>query len=144
MTTLQKNPVQPEPALVRKTILAGFVLMFGLGAFVHVGLAIGNPTTYRPFADAALFGWVREGWEDVFMSDPRLCALLLGAGELLVAVLLIVARRIGYTAVIAFHLALMLFGWGFWLWSVPALAFAVPAAVHEFLSHSRTTHKQPR
>ena len=26
----------------------------------------------------------------------------------------------------------MLFGWGFWLWAVPALAFAVPAARHTF------------
>jgi hypothetical protein len=34
--------------------------------------------------------------------------------------------------VIAFHLALMRFGWGFWLWSVPAPASAVPATVHEF------------
>ena len=31
-------------------------------------------------------------------------------------------------AVIAFHLALMLFGWGIWTWSVPALEFLIPAA----------------
>ncbi|WP_157979551.1 hypothetical protein [Kribbella monticola] len=137
MTTLQNKAVRPDPIRVRSVILAGFVLMFGLGSFVHVGLAITNPTTYRPFADAALFGWVREGWEDIFMSDPRLCALLLGAGELLVAVLLIIARRLGYTAVILFHLALMLFGWGFWLWCIPALAFAVPAALFEFRTVNR-------
>jgi len=132
MTTLQHKIVQPDPIRVRSTILAGFVLIFGLGAFVHAGLAIGNPTAYRPFADAALFGWVRDGWQDIFMAAPRLCALLLAAGELLIAVLLIVARRLGYSAVIVFHLALMLFGWGFWLWCVPALAFAVPAAGYEF------------
>jgi hypothetical protein len=73
------------------------------------------------------------------MADPRLWALLLGAGELVIAALLIFARRLGYVGVIAFHLALMLFGWGFWLWSVPALAFAVPAAVHEF----RTVRRPP-
>ncbi|WP_272948998.1 hypothetical protein [Kribbella soli] len=28
--------------------------------------------------------------------------------------------------------ALMLFGWGFWLWCIPALAFAIPAARHTF------------
>jgi fatty acid desaturase len=56
MTTLQDKTVRPDPVRVRQTILAGFVLIFGLGAFVQ----------------------------------------------------------------------------GFWLWSVPALAFAVPAAVYEF------------
>ena len=73
------------------------------------------------------------------MADPRLWALLLGAGELLIAALLIFARRLGYLAVIAFHLALMLFGWGFWLWCVPALAFAVPAAVHTFRTERRSS-----
>ena len=35
------------------------------------------------------------------------------------------AARWGYAGVIAFHVALMLFGWGFWMWSVPALVFLV-------------------
>jgi len=60
---------------------------------------------------------------------------LLALTELLVAALLMFARRLGYLGVIAFHLALMTFGWGWWLWSLPALAFAVPAAVHEFRTH---------
>jgi hypothetical protein len=70
------------------------------------------------------------------MAEPRLWALLLGAGELVIAGLLIYARRLGYLGVITFHVALMLFGWGFWLWSLPALAFAVPATVHEFRTAS--------
>jgi hypothetical protein len=35
--------------------------------------------------------------------------------------------------VIVFHLALMLFGWGFWLWSAPALALIVPLALADGL-----------
>jgi hypothetical protein len=66
------------------------------------------------------------------MAHPTVWALLLAACELTIAALLIKVRRLGYLAVIAFHLALMLFGWGFWLWSLPALAFAVPATRHTF------------
>lgn len=133
------TPVQIEPARVWRTIHWGFVAMFGAGAFVHVGLAIGSPDSYRPFADEALFGWVYDGWQNVFMAHPTVWALLLGAAEFIIAVLLVRAPRLGYIAVVAFHLALMLFGWGFWLWCVPALAFAVPAMVHEF----RTASPEP-
>ena len=132
MTTTSGAKVQPESVLVWRAIHLSFVAIFGLGAVVHIGLALWNPDTYQHFADGALFDWVYDGWQNIFMADPRLWALLLGAGELLIAALLIFARQLGYLAVIAFHLALMLFGWGFWLWCVPALAFAVPAAVHTF------------
>jgi hypothetical protein len=33
--------------------------------------------------------------------------------------------RLGLLAAIAFHFGLMLFGWGFWFWSVPMLAMLV-------------------
>ena len=58
-------------------------------------------------------------------------AALLGGGEVLVGVALLSGRRwsmAGYIAVIAFHMALMLFGWGVWLWAVPVLAAVVPSA----------------
>ncbi len=132
MSTTSRQPSSIESALVWRAIYWGFLAMFGVGAFVHVGLALSNPQSYRPFADGALFGWVYDGWHEIFMANPTQWALLLGAGELIIAALLVLDRRIGYLAVIAFHLALMLFGWGFWLWSVPALAFAIPATVHEF------------
>ena len=132
MTTTTPPAAPVDSALVWTTIHHGFLAIFGAGAFVHLGLALWAPQTYEPFADAALFGWVRDGWQDIFLANPTFWALLLAAGELTIAVLLVVSRRAGYVAVIAFHLALMLFGWGFWLWAVPALGFAVPAAVHEF------------
>lgn len=123
---------ETNAALAWRAVYWGFLALFGVGAFVHLGLALFSPDSYQPFADEALFGWVYDGWQNVFMAAPTLWALVLGAGELLVAVLLVRSRRIGYVAVVVFHLALMLFGWGFWLWSVPALCFAVPAMVHEY------------
>jgi hypothetical protein len=132
MTTTSRPSVPVDSALLWKATHQAFVIMFGLGALVHVGFGLSTPLTYAPFADAALFDWVRDGWQNIFMVHPTLWALLLGAGELTIAGLLVLARRVGYAGVIAFHLALMLFGWGFFLWCVPALGFAVPAAVHEF------------
>ncbi|HEY9343969.1 MAG TPA: hypothetical protein VIQ53_01600 [Inquilinus sp.] len=124
------TPVAANP--LWRAIHWGFVALFASGACVHVYLALTTPDSYRPFADGALFGWVYDGWQNIFMADPTLWALLLAAAELTIAVLLVKSPRAGYVAVIAFHLALMCFGWGFWLWSVPALCFAIPAARHAF------------
>jgi hypothetical protein len=40
--------------------------------------------------------------------------------------------RTSWAAVIAFHLLLMLFGWGLWIWCPPALAVLVPLAVRDW------------
>jgi hypothetical protein len=117
-------------ATVWRATLWGFVALFGSGAGVHTFLALTTPRSYDGFADAAFFGWTRDAWQNIFMAHPSLWALVLAAGELTIAVLLVKIRLVGYLAIVLFHLALMLFGWGFWLWSVPALAFAVPAAHH--------------
>ena len=123
---------QVPSATAWRAIHWGFVALFGSGAGIHTFLALVTPNSYDGFADAALFDWTHSAWQEVFMAHPTVWALLLAAAELIIAVLLVKAPRIGYLAVIAFHLALMLFGWGFWLWSVPALSFAVPAARHAF------------
>lgn len=67
----------------------------------------------------------------------------MAAGEGILGLLLLVGRgrlrAVGWVGVIVFHVALMTFGWGFWLWSVPALALLVPAAVSDTRhSHTRT------
>jgi len=130
MATGPATQIESEQAW--RTIHWGFVALFASGSVVHLFLALAGPDAYRPFADAALFDWVYDGWQNIFMAYPSLWALLLAAAELIIAILLVKAPRVGYLAVIAFHLALMLFGWGFWLWCIPALAFAIPAAVHAF------------
>ena len=84
-----------------------------------------TPQTYRHFADSGLFGFVRDGWQQIFMAHPATFGLLLAAGETVLGILLLVGGRyaaVGWAGVIAFHLLLMLFGFGVWLWSLPALA----------------------
>jgi hypothetical protein len=132
MSTLSPRAEPPESSLLWGAIGRAFALVFGVGVFVHTCLALLDTESYRPFADAALVDWVLREWQTVFMADPRLWALVLAISQLLIASLLLFARRIGYVGVIAFTLALMLFGWTFWWWGVPALALAIPAAVHEF------------
>jgi hypothetical protein len=105
------------------------------GAVVHLTLAMTSPGTYATFADGALVSFVQTGWRDVFMANPAVWALALAAGEAAIGAAVLLGgiwTRLGYLAVIAFHVALMLFGWGFWLWSVPALGLLIPLAVREW------------
>jgi len=79
---------------------------------------------YRHFADHGLFPFVRDGWQRVVMAEPAVWGLLLMVGELILGILLLVggrAARWGWAGVIGFHVLLMLFGFGFWLWSIPTL-----------------------
>lgn len=109
----------------RTSALGGFFLCMG---GVHIGIASTDPQTYAPFADQALFGFVRAGWSEVFMAHPTVWGLLLAAGETTIGALLLwggPAARAGWVAAIGFQVLLGLFGWGFWLWSVPATAVLV-------------------
>lgn len=110
-------------------VVGGFYLSMG---GVHLGLVAADPETYRHFADEALFAFVRDGWQNIFMSAPAFFGLLLAAGETALGVLLLLGGRyasVGWAGVITFHLLLMLFGFGIWLWCVPALLVLV------FLAH---------
>jgi hypothetical protein len=99
---------------------------------IHVGIVAAGPDLYRHFADAALVPGLTDAWRTVFMPHPALAGLVVAAGEALLGFLLLAGsptrRRIGWVGVIGFHVALMCFGWGFWLWCVPALVLLVRAA----------------
>lgn len=115
-------------AVTRQIVGAFFVSMGG----VHIGIVAADAGFYRPFADAALLPFVRTGWLEVFMAHPAVWGLLVAAGETVLGAMLLRGGRWalpGWVGVIGFHLALMLFGGGVWLWCVPALAFLVPAAI---------------
>lgn len=106
-------------------MVGGFYLSMG---GVHLGLVAADPETYRHFADAGLFLFVRDGWQEIFMVHPATFGLMLAFGETLLGILLLLGGRfaaVGWVGVIAFHLLLMLFGFGIWLWCVPALAALV-------------------
>jgi hypothetical protein len=128
-TTLRPRPVTN----VRRTppgraVVGCFFLVMG---GVHLGLVAADPAIYEHFADQALFDFVRVGWREIVMAAPAVYGLLLMAGEVTAGTLLLLGgrpARAGWAAVIAFHLLLLVFGWGFWLWSVPALAVLVPLA----------------
>ncbi len=122
----------PTPAARRaalgRLLVGGFFLVMG---GVHLGLVASDPEVYRHFADHALFPFVREGWRTIVMATPSVYGLLLMAGEVAAGALLLTggrAARLGWVAVIAFHVLLMLFGWWVWAWSVPALAVLVALA----------------
>jgi hypothetical protein len=115
-----------------RKIVGGFFLYTG---GIHLGIVAAGPGLYAPFANEALFQAVTEMWNAVFMSNPSVWGLLMSLGEALLGVLLLsggAGAKAGWIGVIVFHAALMLFGWGFWLWSIPALAFFVSAALKDW------------
>ena len=112
-------------------------------AGIHVGIVAADTELYRHFADGALVPGLAQTWRAVFMAQPMTWGLTLAAGEATLGLLLLSrsrrVRAVGWSGVIAFQLALMAFGWGFWLWSVPALALVVPAARSDVGTSSRRT-----
>lgn len=122
-------------------VVGGFYLVMG---GVHLGIVAANAQTYRHFADAALFGFVRDGWHDVFMARPHLFGLLLAAGEVALGTMLLWGGRpasFGWCGVITFHVLLMLFGFGVWLWSLPAIALLATLASRD---RSATWGRRPQ
>jgi hypothetical protein len=64
-------------------------------------------------------------------------------GETLLGVALLLGgtwAKVGWAGVIAFHVALMLFGFGVWLWSIPVPAMLVPLASADWPSLSNDGH----
>jgi hypothetical protein len=123
----------PPVVVAGRTTLAA---LYVASAGVHCVLVATNPEAYRDFADHAVAPFVATAWHDVFMSDPTAWGLTVALAEVLLASALLIGggwRRLGYAGVIAFNLALTLFGWGFWLWSAPALLLIVPLALADGL-----------
>ncbi|WP_341927955.1 hypothetical protein [Nocardioides psychrotolerans] len=124
------TPARQHSATGRHVVGAFFLVMGG----VHLGIVAADPQFYDGFATGGLFPFVREGWDHVVMARPAVYGLLLMAGEVTLGTALLLGgrtARFGWAGVILFHVLLMLFGWGVWLWSVPALAILVPLAAHD-------------
>jgi hypothetical protein len=118
--------------VLRASWVGGF---FVWTAGIHVGIVVADTGFYRHFADQAVLSAQTDVWRVAFMANPVAWGLALAAGEGTLGLLLLFgrgrARVVGWAGVIAFQVALMTFGWGFWWWSVPALALLVPAAVSD-------------
>jgi hypothetical protein len=105
---------------------------------IHVGIVAAAPELYRSFADGAM-PFVRDAWADVFMAHPALWGLAIALGQLLIGLTTLRGGRwtlLGLSGAIAFHGCLQLFGWGFALWTVPAVAVLAEAMRREI----RTDH----
>jgi hypothetical protein len=89
------------------------VLFIVGGALLHVLNLLGGGD-YSGFADPAHFAWVTDAWRAVVPPNQTLLIGLLAAFEATAGALALAGgrwTRLGYAAVVAFYLALWLFGW---------------------------------
>lgn len=100
------------------------LLYIPAGAVVNSAFLLAG-TDYSGFAAGSPSPFVRETWESLVVPHHDVFIGLLVAFELAVGVLVLVggrATQVALLAAIGFHVALMSFGVGFWLWSVPMVA----------------------
>lgn len=97
----------------------GVLFIIG-GALLHaVNLATGGD--YAGFADPAHFAWVTDTWRAVVAPHQQLFIGLLVVFEAVVGVLAVSGGRktqLGYLGVLAFYLALWIFGWYETVWCI--------------------------
>lgn len=112
----------------------GVLFIIG-GALAHIVNLISG-ASYTRFADPALFGWVTTTWRTVVPPHHVVLIGLLAAFEATVGALIISGGRrtqVGYAGVIAFYLALWLFGPIEAVWC----AVMIPAMVVMLLAERR-------
>lgn len=115
------------------TIAAG--AFYTCMAGIHIGVVVANPLVYASYGESASMEWVSRLWAQVFMANPAFWGLFAAGLEILIGVLLLVggrASKLGWVAVAAFQVALILLGWGYLFWIVPALAIALLGARHDW------------
>jgi hypothetical protein len=102
-------------------------LYIAAGAFVNTAfLARGDD--YADFANGSYIPFVRDTWRSLVVPNVNVFIPLLIAFELAVGIAVLRGGRwtkLGLTAAIGFHVALLTFGWGFYIWSVPMIAALV-------------------
>jgi hypothetical protein len=108
------------------------VLFIVGGALAHV-VNLASGADYAAFADPAWFGWVTQAWHAVVVPNQTLYIGLLALFEATAGALVVSGGRrtqAGMVAVIAFYLALWLFGWIETVWClvmIPAMVLLVRA-----------------
>jgi hypothetical protein len=95
--------------------------IFLASAMTHATLVMVTPHSYEAFANGSWWPFVRHTWHSVFVPNTTLFITLLIMFEAAVGVLILSRhyRRTGIAAAVVFTAALILFGWGFCIWSVP-------------------------
>lgn len=93
------------------------------GALVNAWYLL-TDVDYGGFADASFIPFVRDTWQSVVAPNQTLFIWLLVAFEAVVGTLVVTGgrrTRFALIAIMGFHVALLLFGWFFWAWSLPML-----------------------
>jgi uncharacterized membrane protein len=112
----------------------GVLFIIG-GALAHVVNLVTN-ANYANFADPALFAWVTHTWRTVVPPNQVVLISLLAVFEVTVGALVVSGGRrtqFGYAGIIAFYLALWLFGWIEAIWCIvmiPAMVLLLLAERH--------------
>lgn len=105
--------------------LALAALYLGAGALVNAVFVV-RGDDYADFAAGSYLPFVRDTWTSLVVPNHHLfIGGLLVAFEAAVGVLALLGGRRAVLALIGaigFHVALLSFGWGFFLWSLPMLA----------------------
>jgi len=112
-----------HPKALRVGRLALGSLMLVGGAMVNA-VYLGSGVNYDDFADLSMFTFVTDTWRDVVAPNQAFFIGLLIAFEAITGVLVYLGGRpavAGMTAIVGFHVGLMFFGWGFWIWSIPMI-----------------------
>jgi hypothetical protein len=102
-------------------VVAVALLFVPAGALVNAAYLLAG-RDYAGFADASWSALVTDTWESVVVPHHHLFIGLLVVFELVVGLLVLVPglpRRVALAAMIAFHVALLAFGWTLAVWSVP-------------------------
>jgi hypothetical protein len=113
--------VNRTPRALRWGVVALALLFVPAGALVNAAYLL-DGRDYAGFADASWSPFVTETWQSVVVPHHHLFIGVLVVFELVVGVLVLVPglpRRVALAAMIAFHVALLAFGWAFAVWTVP-------------------------
>lgn len=126
----------------------GVLFVIG-GALLHV-VNLVTGADYAGFADPAHFGWVTDSWRAIVAPNQLLFIGLLVVFEATVGEFVISGGRrtqVGYVGVIAFYLALWLFGWIETVWCLLMLVpmwLLLQAERHaDTAASSATVQKKP-
>jgi hypothetical protein len=112
-----------HPGALRTGRIAVATLYLAAGAAVNAALLLVGED-YHAFADEAYLPFVRDTWRTLVVPNHVLFISVLIVYEAAVGLLVLCGGRraeLGLLGAIGFHLALLSFGWGIYLWCVPML-----------------------
>ena len=127
-------------------VALGSLMLIG-GALVNA-IYLGSGVNYDDFADLSMLAFVTDTWRELVAPNQGFFIGLLIAFEAFAGVLVYVGGRAavaGMAAILGFHVGLMFFGWGFWIWSIPMIvgvALLLRAQLRDATHTTRTPARQ--